>query len=268
MFLSSNDDSQHELDFRFEVFPKTDEFLFVHHGINLSELADEIDLSRFGSVFYMTDLEFPLTIEDVLADSNVWRQNYGTDPVVAYGRYVQFDLERLAQFFRNTRLDTGLDCTIVGAYANELSEEELRRFTEAITKDYRTPISALWKGSWLHVHDNHFLWLMAQSIEFLRVLIDESIVGFFHQVHPHTYDPLPRALIDLVLQKYHTAPLVCFPEGRQTGLQSNKTEVTALMETRESHWTAYRADLSADLLGRSLLVSYNLQDNRWSWQEK
>jgi hypothetical protein len=54
MFLSSQapEDGLHELDFRFELRAGGEEFLFAHHGLNLCELADAIDLSCIGSCFY------------------------------------------------------------------------------------------------------------------------------------------------------------------------------------------------------------------------
>ena len=132
MFLSSHKDHEHELDFRFEVFPETNEFLFVHHGLNLSELAGRIDISKLGSIFYMTEANYGFDMEDVIADKSVFLKRYGVEPILAYNRYLRFDLPSLIHFFANAQSDYELDCTLVGTHAEELSEDSLRRLTATL----------------------------------------------------------------------------------------------------------------------------------------
>lgn len=273
MFLSSHKDHEHELDFRFEVFPETNEFLFVHHGLNLSELAGRIDISKLGSIFYMTEANYGFDMEDVIADKSVFLKRYGVEPILAYNRYLRFDLPSLIHFFANAQSDYELDCTLVGTHAEELSEDSLRRLTATLGVVQRFPsLSELCNGCWFHTHDNHFVSLLAQSTELLPTLIEESIFGFFHQVHAYAYKRLPTALIDLIITKYHTASLVCFPEV-PGNIHIDENEVRAVIETAKSYWTAYNGwnpyniDLPRGVLGQKLRLTYNFKDEHWLWQE-
>jgi hypothetical protein len=275
MFLSSVNHLQHELDFRFKIDPETNEYLFIHHGLSLSDLVGRIDLAEFGSTFYMTEATNPFDIEEAIADTRIFEKHYGVKPALTYGRYLRFDIPCLSQFFSSTKHDTLLACTIVGTVDEEMTEEVLWRSTATLGVGQKhISLFGLWNGCWLKTHDNHFFALVSQSTNLLRNLIDESILGFFHQVRAFDYKRLPTELIDLVLAKYHTASLVCFPTARSkgrefpSGVQVNDNEIRALIETAESSWTSYEAELPVDLLGRGLLMSYNFKDDHWSWQER
>jgi hypothetical protein len=276
MLLSSitPHDSHHELDFRFEVFPGNDEFLFAHHGGRLSELAKVVALSKLGSVFYMVEANYPFTINDVVADKTVFQNRYGVEPDVVHNRYLRFDLNRLDRFFESTQADCELDCFIVGADTDQLSDEDLERFVKArdASKGFLR-LSGFWRGSWLHTHDNHFLWLVARSLDLLKSLIAASIVGFFRHVHHYDYTAPSDALVDLIVSQYHTAPLVCFPtRWHDTSevpgdVQVDANSVRALVETAETSWIAYHLNPPRHLVGRRLLISYSFHDNSWSWEK-
>jgi hypothetical protein len=274
MFLSSRNDDQHELDFRFEILPETREFLFVHHGLNLCELVGRIDILKLGSEFYMTEANYGFEIEEVIGDKSIFVNRYGIEPGVAYNRYLRFDLPSLTRFFVSTQSDYELGFTLVGTHAKELSEESLRRLTATLGVAQRFPsLAELRDGCWLHTHDNHFFSLLAQSAELLPSLIEESIVGFFHQARAYAYRRLPGALIDLIITKYHTASLVCsptdFPENQEVAgnVHVDENEVRAVIETAKSWSTAYNVELPKDVLGQKLRLTYSFNRDQWSWQE-
>jgi hypothetical protein len=274
MFLSSHKDHQHELDFRFEVFPETNEFFFVHHGLNISELAERIDVSKLGSVFYLTEANFGFQMEDVIADRSIFVKRYGVEPVLAYDCFLRFDLPSIVRFFANAQSDYELDFTIVGTHAKELAEDSLWRLTATLGVAQRFPsLSELCDGCWFHIHDNHFFSLLAQSMDLLPAFVEESILGFFHQVHAYAYKRPPRALIDLIITKYHTTSLVCFPTASDEdralpeNVHVDEDEVRVVIETAESCWTAYNVDLPKDVLGHKLRLAYKFKDEHWTWQE-
>jgi hypothetical protein len=274
MFLSSVKDFQHELDFRFELFPEVNEFFFIHHGLNISELVGRIDISKLGSVFYMTEADYSFTIDDVIADKTVFSKRYGIEPTIAYDRYLRFDLTGIETFFSNARADNELDFTIFGTHADELSQDSLRRLTATLAVGQSRPfLTDLRNGCWFGTHDNNFFFLLSQTIDLLPSLIEESILGFFHQIRAHAYQRLPTTLIDLIIAQYHTSSLLCFPtatHNRQdvpSDVQIDENGIRALIKTAKSWWTACNLDLPSDMLGRTLLLSYSLSDDRWSWQE-
>jgi hypothetical protein len=275
MFLAdcSPDDGLHELDFRFEVYPG-EEFLFAHHGAKLNELLGVCGLPSLGSNFYMVEMAYPLALPDLIRESGPFCDRYGVEPSTAYGRYLRFDGETLTRFFENTTADNELDCTILGTDERELPEEECERFLAAAKGGPgRIPLGGL--RSWVHTHDNHFLWFGSRPLGLLRKLIEASLLGFFRQARPHAYTPVPDGLIDLILYKYHTAPLVCFPttwdDGTNqevaSGVQVDSEGIQALVETAETSWVAYRLNPPKELVGRGLLISYEFQGQSWSYEE-
>jgi hypothetical protein len=275
MFLASipEECGLHDLDFRFEIPGDGDQFLFAHHGLNLHDLAETIDLSSLGSIFYMVEACQPFALQDVIADKSLFLERYGVKPAVLYDRCLAFDRKRLIDFFLSTRDDDRLDCIILGTQDEPLSEEKFERLHQSVA-DRETWISLCraWNISWLRTHDNHFFWLTAQSFSLLRRLIAESILGFFSHVHACRYAPVPDALIDLIIAEYHTAPLVCLPTAWVNGnevpadVQSDDESIQALLETAESSWIAYQLNPPRHLVGRGLLVSYHFGRGAWSFE--
>lgn len=275
MFLAcmADERSRHELDFRFQWLAEGTQFLFAHHGLSLSDLAGTLDLSRLGSSFYMVEARSPFTLVEIIADPHRFLEQYGVEPTVAYEQYLWFDLTKLGQFFQNTADDDELDCIIVGKQGDLLSQAEFDQWVQPLRSgEVLSSLSGSWDGSWLRTHGNHFLWLVSQSPDLLRWLIAESILGFFNHIHPHDYQPLPQALIDLIVAEYHTAPLVCFPtewaNGKEVpvGVQSDQHAIRALIETAEASWIAYQLSPPRHLVGRGLLVSYDLHQEAWSYE--
>jgi len=274
MFLSSisPDDGLHELDFRFEICPVAEQFLFAHHGAKLNELLEVCALPTLGSTFYIVEMACPFSLLDVIGNSSLLQDRYGIEPSLVYDRYLRFDSEALARFFENTRTDTELDCTIIGTDAPGLAEADLQRILDA---QKNGPSHVLLAGirSWLHTHDNHFLWLAAKPLGLLRRLIAASLVGFLNHVHAHCYTPVPDKLIDLILSEYHTAPLVCFPtewdwneaDEVPSGVQVDTDGIQILVTTTESSWIAYQLNPPKELIGRGLLISYQFQRESWSF---
>jgi len=278
MFLSDTPSElgPHELDFRFEAFPADDEFLFAHHGAKLSELLETCGQGSLGSTFYIVEMAYPLTLADAAARPGLFSDRYGVEPAVVHGRYLRFDSRELARFFGNTAADTELDCTVFGTRWAAVSEQDLQRFLDAVTLQAgRVRLADPWPCSWLHTHDNHFLWLAARPLGLLRRLVASSLLGFFRHVRPHPYAPVPEALIDLIQSRYHTAPLVCFPTTWDSatnaevpsGVQDGPESVRALVEAVESSWIAYRLNPPRELVGRGLLISYLFQNKAWSFEE-
>jgi hypothetical protein len=276
MFLSSisPDAGLHELDFRFEAFPVEEEFVFAHHGAKLNELLEVCALPSLGSTFYMVEMAYPFSLPDVIGNRSLFLDRYGIEPSLVCNRFLQFDSETLARFFENTRTDTELDCTLIGTDEPELAEQDFQRFLDALKcGPSRVPLMSL--RSWVHTHDNHFLWLATKPLGLLRRLIAASLVGFFNHIHPRFYTPVPDNLIDLILSKYHTAPLVCFPtewdwskaDEVVAGVQVEIDGVQALVETAASSWIAYQLNPPSDLVGRGLLISYKFQMESWSVEE-
>lgn len=276
MFLSSTspDGGPHELDFRFEVFPEENRFLFAHHGARLHELLEVCGVPSLGSTFFMVEMAYPFALPDIIRDKQLLHDRYGVEPATVFGCYLRFDSEMLARFFENTRTDTELDCTIIGTDEREPSEQDFQRFLDGLKSGPgHIPLAGL--RSWLHTHDNHFLWLGAKPLGLLRRLIAASLVGFFNHVHPHSYCPVPDHLIDVIQSRYHTAPLVCFPTGWDSSratevagsVQVEDDEVQALLETGESYWIAYQLNPPKELLGRGLLLSYQFRSESWSYEE-
>jgi hypothetical protein len=276
MFLSScrAGDGLHELDFRFEVFSEGEGFLFAHHGAKLNELLEACGDGALGSTFYMVELMYPLSLPDVIASKELFRNRYGVEPDTVYDKFLRFDLETLAIFFESTKTDNELDCVIVGTDEPVLAEQILQQFLDSLTAGpSHVPLAGL--RSWLRTHDNHFLWLAAKPVDVLRRLIATSLLGFFDHVHHHRYTPVPDSLVELVLSKYHTAPLVCVPTGWDSGKASEVTSgveekaggIRALIETKESSWIAYKLDPPKELIGRGLLISYEFRSESWSFEE-
>src|SRR5438105_613845 len=88
MLLSSLDreDRRHELDFRFEVSPGKDHFLFAYHGACLHELLETCGLPALGSTFYLADMADPLILADAIRDPSLLRERYGVEPAGLHGR--------------------------------------------------------------------------------------------------------------------------------------------------------------------------------------
>jgi len=260
----------HELDFRFEQNEST--FLFAHHGLNLADLAETIDLSRLGRSFYAVEFRMPFTLDEVIADRSLFSERYDQEPEILYGRYPWFDLLALERFFRATKDEGELDCIIIGMDEGPLVETEFETLAQRFQNQDRSSPSLPWNGSWLHTHDNHFCWLRFQSPHLLRTLIAESILGFFHHVQPGPYSPVPESLIDLVCTEYQIAPLVCYPTERVRGkeipssVQRDEHGLQALLETAESSWIAYQLNPPRELVGRGLLVSYDFRSGSWSFE--
>jgi hypothetical protein len=276
MFLSGIDpgDGVHELDFRFELFPEEDRFLFAHHGAKLSELIEVQGLRTLGSTFYMVEMGYPFSFSEVIGNTGLLRDRYGIEPLLVDGGYLQFDSQSLTTFFENTRKDFELDCTILGTDEPRLTEQAVTRFLECLKNGpNQMPGDSI--RSWLHIHDNHFLWLGAKPTGLLRRLIAASLVGFFNHVHRHNYTPLPDNLIDLILAKYHTAPLVCHATAWDqsvadevpSGVQIESDTIRALVETKGTSWIAYQLNPPKELVGRALLISYQFQGESWSFEE-
>ncbi len=274
LFLStrSAEDGPHELDFRFERYPEDGRFLFAHHGARLGELLGVCGLPDLGQTFYVVRVGYPFSLEDAVQDAGLIRDRYGVEPTPAYGRYLRFDREALQGFAENAPGDD-LDCTIVGIDEPSLSERELHRFEETLPGGLgRVPLGSL--RSWFYTHDNHFCWLAARPPDLLRRLIEASLVGFINHVRPHNYASLPGGLIDLLLDRYHTAPVVCFPtrwdhekmDAVPHDVQVEEEAVHALLETGQSHWIAYQLNPPKDLIGRQLAVSYQFGTDQWSYQ--
>lgn len=278
MFLVNmpSENGLHELDFRFETYPGEENFLFAHHGATLDELMDTCGLASLGSTFYVVEVASPFALPEAISNSSLMHDRYGVAPSVVHDHYLRLDAEAFAKFVQNTRADTELDCTILATHGPDVSQEDIQRFLEAI-KDRagRVPLAGLSPGSCLHTHDNHFLWLAAQPVGLLRTLINASVVGFFSHVRPRSYAPLPGDIIDLILTKYHTAPLVCFPtewdENCTTevpsGVQITSDSVQALVQTAESSWIAYQLNPPKELLRRGLLISYRFGSESWAIEE-
>jgi len=277
MFLSRvalEDEDPHELDFRFEVVDDGGYFVFVHHGLNLADLAETIDLGQFGSAFYMIRARYPFTTPDIAADPRIFSERYGFEPQVVAGKYLRFDASSLHDFFRASWTnddDQDIDCEIVGA-SRELSDEELRQIFDHMAQP--TPLVAQRSGmSVIAVHDNHFVYIEATQLSLLRGLVEQSIVGFFNTVYPTRFASIPDALIDLIINEYHTASLVCLPvEWDDTKMdvlptgntRTDDTGIHVLIETSQSHWTSYDLDIPQQMLGRRLLISYDPVGSSWS----
>jgi hypothetical protein len=277
MFLStaSAEYGHHELDFRFEVFSEGKGFLFAHHGAKLNELMEVCGLSALGRHFLMVEMAYPMTFPDVLLDKGLFFTRYGVEPWVVFERYFRFDASRMERFFESTRADSELDCTIFGGDQAEWAAEDIDRCLDTLRcRPGPVPLAGL--RSWIHTHDNHFLWLGGRSLDLLRRLIASSLVGFFNHVHSHPYSPVPDDLIDLVLSNYHTAPLVCFPtewdwktgDEVATGVRVECGGIRALVETAESSWIAYRLNPPRELVGRGLLIAYQFERESWTYEER
>jgi hypothetical protein len=127
-----------------------------------------------------------------------------------------------------------------------------------------------WHISWLVIRENHFFYLVGRPIGLLETLIAESILGFFYHVYPHPYTPLPQTLVDRMLAEYHTAPLICYPtefvKGQEVigAVMHDGEVIRALLETAEASWIAPQRNPPAHLVGRALLISYDLRSATWS----
>jgi hypothetical protein len=180
----------------------------------------------------------------------------------------------LARSFENTGAGAELDCTVMGTDAPELSEQEIQRFLDTI-KNGPGHIAPAGLRSWVHTHDNHFLWPGAKPLGLLRKLIAGSLTGFFNHVHPHSYGPVPDRLIDSIPSTYHTAPLLWFPTARDSsraaevagGVRVGGDEVQALLEAGEPYRIAHQLNLPEELLGRGPLLSSKFRSESWSYEE-
>ncbi len=273
MFLENVSEENHELDFRFEVFPEQDRFIFVHHGLNLVDLNRTIDLSSFGSTFFILGIMSPFSTAEVIHNPRLFEERYGVIPST-HGPYLHFDTNRFKRFLEATKDDSELDCTILGANQETISEQMLPELQEtAHQKEHYGYLTHSWQQSFFDVHDNHFMYIAGRSIQLLRRLIAESIVGFFNHVYPCDYSPIPPTLIDFLLSNYSTVPIVCVPrkwdEEQLTeipgDIQVDETEVRAFLTTSKSSWTAQETEFSERLLGRQFLVVYAIQNRKWSW---
>jgi hypothetical protein len=271
MFLSSlsPDVGPHELDFRFEVFPDGEGFLFAHHGAKLNELMEVCGLPNLGSHFYLVDMAHPFTLPDVIRDPSVLRGRYGVEPPTVYDRFLEFDSDTAARFFKNTEADDELDCMLIGTDDPLPSEQEAQRLLDAL-RNGPGDVRLTGLRCWIRTHDNHFLWLGTKGIGLLRTLIASTLIGFFRHVHPFPYTPVPESLIDLILANYRIAPLVCFPSALDDGpadVQVSNAGIQALVETAASSWIAYRLNPPEELVGRGLLITFEFRTKAWSFEE-
>ncbi len=150
----------------------------------------------------------------------------------------------------------------------------MQRFVDALKGGPRQ-VPLLGFRSWIHTHDNHFLWIGSKSLGLLRKLIAASLIGFFHQLRPHAYTPVPDGLIDLIGSHYHTAALVCVPStydlntGKEieVGVQVDDDRIKALVGTAAESWIAYQLNPPKELVGRGLLIAYDFGKESWSFEE-
>jgi hypothetical protein len=258
------------------LLPGRDQFVFFHEGVQVAELADAVHVSALGSTFYMIHAGRPFTLEQAVADEHVFQACYGFAPRVAFDKYVVLDAVRLDQFFRATAGDWSLECLIVGTHEKDLSHEDLARIVQATIDDPRPrDLADLRLSSLLATHDNSFFSLEAKSLALLRRLLSESIAGFFHQIRRHPYEPVPAALLDLLLSGYHMMKLECWPtvwSEQQNQLVPADVQIDAeaihvLLEAGECAWVAYQPNISQELLGRGLQISYSFLKESWSFEK-
>lgn len=245
----------HELDFRFEYFPHEDAFLLVHHGVTLHELLEECGDGVLGSMYYLFEMFHPVSFEEITQRGN-FEKFFRVSPSAITERYLQLNYEKLESFFNHVNSSNFLDCGIIGSLGEPPTEREIESIVK--TRDLPSGLSSI-----LHTHDNHFLWLKARSLDLLKKLIHASLIGFFHQIHPHEYKTIPENLIDFVMTKYHTASLICYPRD----VQIDDEKIQALVETSISHWTSSRLNPPQNLLGKGLLISYSFKEDVWEFKE-
>ncbi len=258
----------HELDFRFMLsFGGT--FTFVQHGLALADLARNLNDGELGSAFYILELSYPLFLEEVAKYPNRFSARYGVEHMVVDGRYLYFDRKTLEQFFAATEDDNELDCVIVG-FEEQVSSRDLGLYSNG-TANRKLGLSGYPDAvSFVHIHDNHFLYLEGRSLETLRKMISGAFIWFFDQIRNHTYKCLPNALIDLCLSEFHTASIICDPVEWNDDKVSLKDvtvsgeTVVAHIKTGESYWTTgNEQNILQKSLGRELWITYDFSSDRW-----
>ena len=282
MFLSSIDsdeaDDYHELDFRFEYFPEEDVFVFAHHGATLHELLEVCGEGQLGSMFYLVEMSDPLHLSEALKELSLFEKLFEVAPSIIETSFLLFNHEQLSLFFKKANDLIYLDCTMIGGYKQQAT-------LEAIKSIFNTNQLPLEVSSVIHTHDNHFLWLRARSLKLLRKLINASLIGFFNHLHPRAYSPIPNHLIDLILSKYHTTPLVSVPTvwvkkppepgfvlssesaPQAVGFEIDSNRIQILVETQETSWIAHKLNPPKELVGRGLFISYSFKEESWAFEE-
>jgi hypothetical protein len=268
MFLSNlgrtDDDDLHELDFRF-TRGDAGRFMFAHHGMNLAELESAIDLRRLGTEFWIVSAEqgeIPVT-------------SAGTRARVDHGRFPSFNLDEFRALLAATAGDGGLDWELAGAN-RDLTEAELTSCTRWFD-DPGEPEQSFpeFVSSMMRSHDNHFFHLITIGNDLLSALIAASIAGYFRHVKPHAYSDVPAALVELVTQQFEGASITAVPFEFDFQTKSlypddvfiSKRRVSVFAEARTSGRIGEPGRIRDEVIGRQLLISYDLARDEWSFGE-